>query len=177
MITDFEISYEYDGEDYGGILAFNLHGHDIPLDDIELFLLDRFHDGDINEGGWEIKEDWLRKVPMNDGSSMHVYAGKPGPGAKAVTVLCEPRFWNRWCINHPYERASQGRPTEQIIDGEELVTRRLLELADEIDPKPDVSEEGYVYFCRECSESFEKRYRAAQQEALARLKDDSEEDA
>ena len=85
-VMDYEISYEYDEGFTGEIVAYNLLGHGIDLDDIELFLLDRYSDDEIEEGGWEIREDWLRKVPTPNGDLMHVY-GKPGRGARAVTVL------------------------------------------------------------------------------------------
>ena len=165
-MMNYEISYEHDGENFTGeIMAYNLLGHGIDLDDIELFLLDRYSDDEIEEGGWEVREDWLRKVPTPNGDSMHVY-GKPGRGARAVTVLERPSGWSYWCINHPMEPAMTGRPASQIIDGEALVARRLSELAEDVDPRPDVSRDGYIYQCRECSNSFSERYAAAQRKAM-----------
>ena len=158
----YEPSYEHDGEDYTGeISAFNLHGHGLDLDEIEQFLLERYDEDEIESGGWEIREDWLRKVPTRDGSMMHHY-GSPGPGARAVTVLERPRGWSYWCINHPMEPAVVGRPTAQIIDGDALVARRLMVLAGEEDPRPDVDACGYVYLCRECGDDFTRRYADAQ---------------
>lgn len=162
----YEISYEYDEGFTGEIVAYNLLGHGIDLGDIELFLLDRYSDDEIEEGGWEIREDWLRKVPAPDGDGMmHVY-GKPGRGSRAVTVLERPSGWSYWCINHPMEPAMTGHPVSQIIDGEALVARRLSELAEAVDPRPDVSANGYIYQCRECSEDFSERLRQATLEAM-----------
>ena len=158
----YELSYEYDGEDFtGGISAFNLHGHGLDLDEIEQFLQERYDEDEIESGGWEIREDWLRKVPTRDGSMMHHYS-RPGPGARAVTVLEQPRGWLYWCTNHPHEPAVVGRPAAQIIDGEALVARRLMVLAGEEDPRPDVDARGYVYLCRECGDDFTRRYADAQ---------------
>ena len=158
----YEPSYEHDGEDYTGeISAFNLHGHGLDLDEIEQFLQERYDEDEIESGGWEIREDWLRKVPTRDGSMMHHY-GRPGPGARAVTVLEQPRGWLYWCTNHPHEPAAVGRPTAQIIDGDALVARRLMVLAGEDDPRPDVDARGYVYLCRECGDDFTRRYADAQ---------------
>lgn len=164
---DYEPSYEYDGEGFTGrILAYNLRGHGIDLDAIERFLLDRYGDDEIDEGGWEVREDWLRKVPTTDGMA-HCY-GKPGRGARAVTVLERPGGWGWWCINHPTEPANVGRHVSEIIDGAELVAKRLAEMAQEIDPRANVDERGYVYLCRACAESFSERREArrlAMQEA------------
>ena len=158
----YEPSYEHDGEDYTGeISAFNLHGHGLDLDEIEHFLQERYDEDEIESGGWEIREDWLRKVPTPSGDSMHVY-GKSGRGARAVTVLERPNGWSYWCVNHPMEPAVVGRPTAQIIDGEALVARRLMVLAGEEDPRPDVDARGYVYLCRECGDDFTRRYADAQ---------------
>lgn len=165
ITIDYEPSYEYDEGFYGNILAFNLRGHDLDLDVIESFLHERFLDDEIDWGGWEVRESWLRKVPAPDGDGMmHHYTHKPGPGARAVTVLERPSGWPYWCINHPMEPAASGRPAPQVLDGEELVARRLAELAEEVDPRRDV-EEGYVYMCRECSDDFSERLRLTYLEA------------
>ena len=156
---DYEPSYEYDEGFTGEIIAYNLRGHGIDLDEIERFLHDRYDDDEIDEGGWEIREDSLRKVPSPDGS-LHVY-GKPGRGARAVTVLERPSQWAYWCTNDLTEPAQVGIPATQIIGGERLVARRLSELADEADPRRDVDERGHVYLCRECHRGFEARRKEA----------------
>ena len=164
-ILDYETSYEYDEGFIGDILAYNLRGHGLNVDDVERFLYERYLDDEIDRDGWEIRESWLRKVPARDGDGMmHVYSNRPGPGARAVTVLEQPRGWPFWCINHPMEPATTGRPVSQVLDGEELVARRLAELAEDVDPRRDVAE-GYVYMCRECSEDFSERQRRAFLEA------------
>lgn len=152
---DYEPSYEYDEGFTGEIIAYNLLGHGIDLDEIERFLHDRYDDDEIDEGGWEVREDWLRKVPTPDGS-MHCY-GKPGRGARAVTVLERPSQWVYWCTNDRTEPAQVGISATQVTDGEELVARRLSEIAEEADPRRDVDERGRVYLCRECHRSFEAR--------------------
>lgn len=156
---DYEVSYEYDEGFTGEILAYNLRGHGLDLDEIERLLLGRYADDEIDEGGWEIREDWLRKVPSPVGS-LHVY-GKPGRGARAVTVLERPSQWGYWCTNDRTEPAQVGIPATKIVDGRALVAHRLAELADEIDPRPDVNERGYVYLCRACHDSFDERYKEA----------------
>lgn len=45
-----------------------------------------------------------------------------------------------------------------------VMARRLSELAEDVDPRPDVSKHGYIYQCRECSNSFSERYAAAHME-------------
>ena len=162
-ILDYETSYEYDEGFTGDILAYNLRGHSLDIDDIERFLHERYLGDEIDPSGWEIRESWLRKVPAPD-SMMHVYSHKPGRGARAVTVLERPHGWPFWCINHPMEPATSGRHVSQVLGGEELVARRLAELAEDVDPRPDVAE-GYVYMCRECSEDFSERQRRAYLEA------------
>ena len=169
MSIDYEISYEFDEYFTGEILAFNLFGHGLELDDIERFLLERYADAEIDAGEWEIREDWLRKVPTADGM-MHVY-GKPGRGAKAVTVLEQPHGWNRWCVNHAHEPASVGRHASEVVGGEQLVASRLAVIATEIDPRPDVDERGYVYLCRECAASFSERLKVARAAAIRARKE------
>ena len=168
--VDYEASYEYDpGYGFtGDILAYNLHGHGLDLDDIEGFLRDRYDENEIEAGGWEVREDWMRKVPTPSGDLAHHY-GKPGRGARAVTVLEQPSQWGRWCVNHPMEPAKVGRHVSQTTDGAGIVARRLAELADEIDPRPDVDDRGYVYLCRECSADFDARLTAAR---IANREDD-----
>ena len=170
MSLGYEISYEFDEGFTGEILALNLFGHGLDIDDIERFMAERYADGEIESGGWEIREDWLRKVPTSDGT-MHVY-GKPGRGAKAVTVLEQPRTWNRWCVNHAHEPASVGRHASEVVDGEQLVARRLAVIAAEIDPRPDVDERGYVYLCRECADSLSERLKAARSAAMEARRED-----
>ena len=164
-ILDYETSYEYDEGFTGDILAYNLRGHSLDIDDIERFLHERYLDDEIDLGGWDVRESWLRKVPAPGGDGMmHIYATKPGRGARAVTVLERPRGWSFWCINHPMEPATSGRPVSQIIEGEALVARRLAEMSEDVDPRPDVAE-GCVYMCRECSNAFSERQRRAYLEA------------
>ena len=170
MSLDYEISYEFDECFTGEILALNLFGHGLELDDIERFLFERYADDEIDAGEWEIREDWLRKVPSSDGL-MHVY-GKPGRGARAVTVLERPHGWNRWCVNHAHEPASTGRHVSEVVDGEQLVARRLAVIAAEIDPRPDVDERGYVYLCRECADSFSERLKVARAAAMEANRED-----
>ena len=165
MSLDYEVSYEFDEGFMGGVLAYNLFGHGLDLDEIERFLIERYDEDGIDEGGWEIREDWLRKVPTAVGLMMHVY-GKPGRGAKAVTVLERPHGWNRWCVNHAYEPASVGRHASEVVGGDQLVARRLVETAAEIDPRPDVDERGYVYMCRECADSFNERLKVARADRI-----------
>ena len=170
MSLGYEISYEFVDGFTGEILAFNLFGHGLDLDNIERFLAERYADAEIDAGGWEIREDWFRKVPTADGM-MHVY-GKPGRGAKAVTVLERPHGWNRWCVNHAHEPASTGRHVSEVVDGEQLVARRLAVIAAEIDPRPDVDERGYVYLCRECADSFSERIKVARVAAMEANRED-----
>lgn len=170
MSLDYEISYEFDECFTGEILALNLFGHGLELDDIERFLFERYADDEINAGEWEIREDWLRKVPSSDGL-MHVY-GKPGRGARAVTVLERPHGWNRWCVNHAHEPASVGRHVSEVADGERLVASRLAVIAAEIDPRPDVDERGYVYLCRECADLFSERLKFARAAAMEAYRED-----
>lgn len=172
-MIDYEISFELELDDngyYGDLLAFNVRGHGHHPDVIDQFLDAMRTDGYADSGDWEIREDWLRKVPHPDGGSRHTY-GTPGRGARAVTVIEHSRGWGYWCINHPHEPASVGHSASQVIDGEALVTRRLAERETEIDPRHDVDRRqgmgGYVYMCRECSNSFCERLRAARREALA----------
>ena len=170
-MIDYEISYEVDDNGYfGELLAFNVRGHGHHPDVIDQFLDAMRTEGYADSGDWEIREDWLRKVPHPDGGSRHTY-GTPGRGARAVTVIERSRSWGRWCINHPYEPAVVGHSASQVIDGEALVTQRLADLESEIDPRWDVARHqgmgGYVYMCRECSTSFGERLRAARREALA----------
>ena len=171
--VDYEASYEYDpGYGFtGDILAYNLHGHGLDLDDIEGFLRDRYDDNEIEAGGWEVREDWMRKVPTPSGDFAHHY-GKPGRGARAVTVLEQPSQWGRWCVNHAYEPASAGRHVSEVADGEQLVARRLAVIAAEIDPRPDVDERGYVYLCRECADSFSERLKVARAAAMEANRED-----
>ena len=165
-VYDYEPSYEYDEGFTGDLLAYNIRGHGLNVDDIERFLYERYLDDEIDLGGWEIREAWLRKVPARDGGGMmHVYSSRSGPGARAVTVLERPHGWPFWCINHPMEPATTGRPVPQVLDGEALVARRMAELAEDVDPRPDVAE-GYVYMCRECSSAFSERQRRAYLEAI-----------
>lgn len=170
-IPSYEISYEMDDDDITGtVLAFNLHGHGHHPDVIDLFLdaMRYDYEQDVDGGVWEVREDWLRKVPCG-GGSRHTY-GKPGLGARAVTVIERPTQWGYWCINHPYEPASTGIPATQIIDGEGIVTQRLTELASEIDPRRDVDRRkgmvDYIYMCRDCSSAFNERLNVARREAL-----------
>ena len=170
-MIDYEISYEMDDNGYcGDLLAFNVRGHGHHPDVIDQFLDAMRTEGYADSGDWEIREDWLRKVPHPDGGSRHTY-GTPGRGARAVTVIERSRGWGYWCINHPHEPASVGHSASQVIDGEALVTRRMAELETEIDPRHDVDRRqgmgGYVYMCRECSTGFGERLRAARREALA----------
>lgn len=167
----YEASYEYDDGYTGTVLAFNLHGHGLDLDDIELFL-ESMRDDDLDldaAGCWEIREDWLRKVPSRDHNGMaHIY-GPPGRGARAVTVVEHHSSWGYWCVNHPAEPAQTGHPAENIVDGEQIVTRRLAELANDIDPRPDVDNRGtwaFIYMCRDCSADFTARQKAATRAAL-----------
>lgn len=174
---EYEISYEDDGDGYcGDILAININGHGHHFDDIEL-LLESMRDDELpyeEDGGcWEVYESYLRKVPTPQGSA-HIYSGK-GRGARAITVVERPQAWDYWCLNHPYEPARVGIPDEQIINGEALITQRLTELDQEIDPRRDVDRwegrsPGYIYMCRECSDDFHIRLAEARKEALAKLK-------
>ena len=82
-----------------GDCTHDLAGQTVDLDD------------EIDLGGWDVRESWLRKVPAPGGDGMmHIYATKPGRGARAVTVRERPRGWSFWCINHPMEPATSGHP-------------------------------------------------------------------
>lgn len=174
---DYEISYEYDECGFSGsVLAINLRGHGHTPDDIDIFLDRMFwYEQEIEEEGeWEVRETYLRKVPHPEGGSMHIYGG-PGRGARAVTVLERPSGWDYWCLNHPYEPASSGIPASQVIDGEDSVLKRMEELTQQDDPRYDVDNRkgmgSYIYLCRECSTDFHERLGEARKKALARLKE------
>lgn len=176
QLPDYEISYEYDGEEYtGSISAFNIYGHGHHPDTIDTFLDAMGEEGYADGGSWEVRETYLRKVPTHDGS-LHIYGSK-GRGARAVTVIERESGWDYWCINHPCEPATSGIPATQCIDGEVFVTQRLIELEQETEPRYDVhrwdsrfgSSSSYIYMCRECSDDFHDRLAAARKEALSKL--------
>ena len=175
-MLDYTEIYEMDdGGDMGSFMGFHVTGHGHHIDEIERFL-DRVADEHLyteDPTEWEATEAWVRAVPIpGTGSHRFVYASRPGPGAKAVTLLQQPWGWERWCIHHPHERATAGWPADRFIDGDEIVSRRLAELAQQIDPHPDVDDlnGGTVYYCPACSTAASERLREA--ELAARGGDD-----
>lgn len=170
----YTISYEADGDECGtDIVAVNIHGHGHGTDLIETLLAYLQHEGYLDGGSWDIREDHLRHVP-GEHMTRHVYSG-PGRGARPVTVVERTRFWGWWCYRHPYEPATSGAPATQIIDGEALVEARLALLNAAEEPRPDVHAPrhgmpGYIYMCRDCAHDHYDRLNAARREALATLK-------
>ena len=157
---------DFDGE-FGNLMGFHLRGHGHDPDDIDRYLDELAYENGYDEQfpvEWEVREDWVRKVPVRPaGGHRFVYTGKPARGAAAVTVIERPWGWEHWCVHHPLERAMTGIPVGRISDGEAFVARRLAELADEIDPRRDVDDRngGTVYYCRPCARDFDARWQAA----------------
>lgn len=175
-IPDFETVHELDFDDeVGSLMGWHLRGHGHDPDVIDRFLAIEGREAlDWDEERpreWEVTEVWVRKVPIpSTGGYRYAYCNG-GRGASPVTAVMEPSWWEYWCLNHPDERASIGVPSVRVVDGEAIVTRRLAELADEIDPRRDVdSRMGTIYLCPECAARFyerEREARAAAQRGVA----------
>lgn len=166
------VGYEIDGDDVtGDVCAFYIAGHAHGPDDVELFLDWWADDDEAFSGCWEVTETWLRRVPFRGGS--RYVTGGPGRGATPVTMLAQPSAWGYWCINHPYEPAVCGHPASSVVGGEEIVALRSRAVAQDLDPRPDVSHPGSVhsliYMCRECSTSFSERLAQARAQAVRDL--------
>lgn len=147
--------YESDG-DIGGLMGWLLYperGSEVTFDDVEAFMAEVDEDfPDGVDGGWEVEDVHVRKVPREWGF-VYAYSG-PGPGARKATKIEQVHSWGHWCVNHIYEPASTGIPVENVLDP----------------PWPMVVGSGsqaYVYLCRPCSDSFHERQRAATAAALA----------
>lgn len=175
MIAKIEEIREMEGDEVGGsVIGFHLYG-DVDHDDIELFMADE----DLNEwfptgvdGGWEITETYVRKVPLRDGGGYRfVYATGPGPGASKVVRLEPNHSWGFWCMNHIYEPASTSIPIEQVSNPIwPMVLARITpperRRAHARGPQDGAA---YAYLCRPCATSFHTRMAAARAAAIKEL--------
>lgn len=162
----YDLSYELDdGEVQGTVAAIHIHGHDIPVEDVELLLHESVDELGLDEGGWDVEECYVRCVPREYGYE-HVYCNGPGPGAKRITKVTPYSFWGKWCYNHWYEPATTGYPASQVTNGEFLVQTRLDEERQVVE-KTGMGD--YIYFCRECATDFNLRLAGARRLALETL--------
>lgn len=178
-LPSYTVSYDLDG---GEVFAIDLAGHGHDLDVVELFLHTEGtsvvydESDDATPRCWEVSEVWRRSIPMHDeeheGSSAYHYQGYAQRGATPVTHIEYADPPRRWCINHIDRPGGVGVPASSVIDGEATVARELARAAKEIDPRVTVEaptdrrqrpylNPGYIYLCRECSNAFFERERAA----------------
>ena len=157
-LPDFDEVREWDGDDFGNLMAFDLRGHH-DFDVVERFLLIEATDGlDLTEG-WDVSHGYRHCSPQG----LYTYATTGGRGWTPVTHLEINNGAVMWCINHPWEPWASGFPAENIVDGAALVAANL---PDPQDPDPRLvvasyrTGEGYVYMCHSCARSFGERLQA-----------------
>lgn len=155
----------------GSLMGYLLYGEDIDLFDVEWFLATehhemrsaRDHEGrpTAPQGGWEVTECWVRKVPGSDGYGgtwmTYHYQDQPGRGARKCVRVERHHSWGHWCHNHIYEPATTGFPVERVTQDPDLaqaliwpfIQTRIVAPTDRSRGRRDG--EPAVYFCAECA--------------------------
>jgi hypothetical protein len=169
-VTGVDEIREADGDELGGIMGWLLYG-DVTHDDVELFMAEEpaewFPEG--VDGGWEVEEVYVRKVPREYGWA-YVYGG-PGRGARKATKIERHYSWGQWCMNHIYEPASTGIPVEQVLDPIwPMVLAHITSPERRLPHRGKQDGDALVYLCRPCATKFRERQDAARREALANLR-------
>lgn len=148
---EWEVVREDDGGELGWPMALHLFGHGLDLDAVEATLDEASDEVTFCvTDGWDLEETYVRQVPASYGWRF-AYTGAPGRGATAVTIATPASVPAHWCWRHPFEPWSSGHPISQMIDP----------------PMPMVSQDGYLYMCRDCSRDFSERLAEARRQVMA----------
>ncbi len=156
MITGIDPIHELESDgECGPLMGWLLYG-DVDHDDIELFMADYdvedvFPEG--HDGGFEVTEEYVRKVPIrHTGGYRYVYSG-PGRGARKCVRVETANVARHWCWKHPYEPARTGFPSSQFID-----------------PPWPIMPDRLLWMCSDCARDHSERYKQACVQAVAELR-------
>jgi hypothetical protein len=176
-VTDYDEIWD---DPDGSLTGYLLYGDDISVEDVEVFLATEhaethgyIYDGDQSgsEGGWEITECWVRKVPGRDGYGgtwlTYHYQDHPGRGARRCLRVEEHHFWGHWCHNHIYEPATSGIPVEQFTPDSLIWPFVHARINPPERRRPhDRDGEPMVYLCGPCARSHRARMERAKNERM-----------
>lgn len=177
----------YDDPD-GSLMGYLLYpagpGEDITCEDVEFFLAGEHTEmhGEYDyeghptapEGGWEITECYVRKVPGPDGYGgtwmTYHYQDHPGRGARRCVRVEKHSFWGHWCHNHIDEPATTGIPVEQFTPESLIWPFVQVRITPPEQRRParggrgayPQDGEAMVYLCGACASSHHARYQRAQ---------------
>lgn len=175
MIRDFEPIYEGGN---GALTGFLLYGDDIDVFEVETFLAndveDYYGEPIEPEGGWEVTDCYVRKVPGTDDDgepcTMFHFQNHPASGAKKCVRVEAHSFWGHWCANHIYEPAVSGQPIETFTRDSIIwpfvhvrITPEKYRSARAYGGAQDGP--AYLYFCAPCARDIRERLETARREA------------